>query len=104
MLSTELRDRQITVGSATLAALASLVEPLELRVPTDTAVRVTWVLAHALALLRIGGMLTLTQADSELRLRSGLSSLLTGVIDTGRAALPVRVLSRYISAAVSCES
>lgn len=79
MFSADLRDRQTEVGTAAIAALASLVDPLELRVPADVAVRATWALAHGLALLRIGGMLTFTREDSERRLRDELSALLFGI-------------------------
>lgn len=79
MFSAELRDRQHAVGPAALAALAALIEPLDLRVPADVAVRATWALAHGLATLRIGGMLTFTREDSERSLREELDALLTGI-------------------------
>lgn len=79
MFRADLRDRRADTGPAALAALAVLVEPLDLRVAADVAVRTTWALAHGLAMLRIGGMLTFTQEDSERRLRDELDALLTGV-------------------------
>lgn len=80
MFSTQLRERQSEVGPATLAALAALVEPLDLRVPIDVAVRTAWALAHGLATLRLGGMLAFTRDDSERRLRDEFGALLTGIV------------------------
>lgn len=79
MFRAELRDRQSGVGPAALAALSALIAPLDLRVPHDVAVRAAWASAHGQAVLRIGGMLTLTREDSAARLREDLSVLVHGI-------------------------
>lgn len=79
MFNAAVREPQSQIGPAALAQLVSLVEPVVSGVPTETAVRATWALAHGLATLRIGGMLTFTREDSERRLRQELDALLTGI-------------------------
>jgi AcrR family transcriptional regulator len=79
MFSAELRDRQSAAGPATLAGLAQVVRGLNLAVPFETALRTTWAIAHGLASLRVGGMLTFTDGDSEQRLREELTALLDGI-------------------------
>lgn len=79
MFSAQLRPAQTAAGPPTLAALGTLVEALELRVPDAVAVRTTWALAHGLATLRLGGMQTFTRDDSERRLREELAALLDGI-------------------------
>lgn len=73
------RERQHEAGLAALAGLRTLVEPLRPAIPVETAVRSTWALAHGLALLRIGGMLTFARDDTEQRLREELGVVLSGI-------------------------
>ncbi len=79
MFSADLRERQHVAGPAALERLTVLVDPLDLQVPAAVAVRATWALAHGLAELRLGGMLTFTGDDSEERLRAELATLLDGI-------------------------
>ena len=78
MFDARLRAPQSEAGPASLALLRELVEPVT-AAPVDTAVRAVWALAHGLASLRIGGMLTFTRDDSETRLRDELAILLAGL-------------------------
>jgi len=79
MFRAERRERQSAAGPPALEALATLVNDVPLRVPTDVAVRTTWGLAHGLAMLRIGGMLTFTREDTAERLRAELTALVEGI-------------------------
>lgn len=79
MFDAKVRERQHEAGLAALAGLRALVEPLRPVVPVETAVRSIWALAHGLALLRIGGMLSFTVDDTERRLRDELGALLIGI-------------------------
>ncbi len=82
MFSAALRDRQHEAGPAALDGLRTLVEPLELTVDLEVAVRAAWALAHGLASLRLGGMLAFTRDDTEARLHEELRVLLTGIVAT----------------------
>lgn len=89
MFDADVRERLPEAGPAALQRLTRLVEPLQTTVPTAVAVRTTWALAHGLAALRIGGMITFTAEDTETRLRDELRALLTGIApSTGPTRLP----------------
>lgn len=83
MFRADLRASTADAAPAALADLRSLVEPLELAVPVDVAVRSAWALVHGMAMLRLGGMLTFTERDGEDRLRAELRSLLSGIVAVG---------------------
>lgn len=78
------RDPQPTAGLAALSVLGDGVRRLadsgRLAVPPDAAVQALWCQVHGLAMLHLGGMRTITDADSPEHRRSALRPLLAGGI------------------------
>ncbi|WP_420112160.1 TetR/AcrR family transcriptional regulator [Pseudactinotalea sp.] len=85
MFDADVRDPAAAAPQA-LDGLAALIEPLDLAVTTETALRVTWALAHGIASLRIGGMRTFIENDSPERVRDELQTLLGGIVREHGAA------------------
>lgn len=82
MFDAALRHRSEEAGPRAQATLRRLIDASDVRVPADVAVRATWGLAHGLAMLRLGRMLTFIADDGPQRLREELGTLLHGILES----------------------